>query len=302
MDLVSVIVPVYNTSKYLPQCLDSIMNQTVSNFEVICVNDGSTDNSLDILQNYAEKDSRIKVYSKENGGISSVRNFGISKMNGNLVCFLDSDDYIHPQFLEIMLKEIQEKNVCCCDYQDVSDAYKPSFGKIEEYSRHCVDALQYFATCKDQYLAVWGKLYRANCIKDIKFNEQCHFSEDVLFHGDLFIRNFGINIISAPLMYYRKNPQSLVHKKSSAKKINSLLLVAEHVRKKYKNHKLWKKIYKNRVAKSVSNALKYLDRCDEKAQIYPYIRELYAQKIIRFSQLSFRKKLALLKIIFFRGI
>lgn len=302
MDLVSVIVPVYNTSKYLPQCLDSILRQTVSNFEVICVNDGSLDNSLEILQAYAKKDSRIKVYSKSNGGISSVRNFAMSKMNGNFVCFLDSDDYIHPQFLEIMLKEIQDKNVCCCDYRDVNDEDKPSFDKVTQYSRHLVSALQHFATCKDQYLAVWGKLYRTDCLKNIQFNEKCHFSEDVLFHSDLFAENFDISIISAPLMYYRKNPQSLVHKKSSPQKINSLLLVAEHVLKKYKNHKLWKQISKNRTAKSVSNALKYLDRCDEKAQIYPYIKKLYEKKIIRFSQLSWRKKLLLLKIIFFKGV
>ena len=297
MDLVSIIVPVYNTSKYLPQCLDSILRQTVPDFEVICVNDSSTDNSLKILQNYADKDSRIKVYSKENGGISSVRNFGMTKSGGKFICFLDSDDYIHPQFLEIMLKEIGDKNICCCDYEDVDDEHVVSFARIKEYSLHSADALQYFATCKDQYLAVWGKMYRADCLKNATFHENCCFSEDVLFHSDLFTENFAINIISAPLQYYRKNPQSLVHKKSSINKINSLLFVAEHVYKKYNSHKLWKQIYKNRVAKSVSNALKYLEKCDEKKQIYPLIKKLYKQQIIRFTGLSFSKKIMLLKIL-----
>ena len=94
MSLVSVIVPVYNVAKYLPQCLESLLAQTYANFEVICIDDGSTDNSLQILEDYQQKDLRIKFFSKKNGGPSLTRNYGMQKAKGEYVCFLDSDDFV----------------------------------------------------------------------------------------------------------------------------------------------------------------------------------------------------------------
>ncbi len=98
---VSVVVPVYNSALFLPTCLESIINQTFSDFEVICVNDGSTDNSLQILNEYAEKDKRIKVVSQVNQGQSVARNVGLSLAHGEYIYFMDSDDCVHPQLLEI---------------------------------------------------------------------------------------------------------------------------------------------------------------------------------------------------------
>lgn len=91
---ISVIVPVYNTEKYLDECLNSVENQTLKDIEIICVNDGSTDKSLEILNNHAGKDSRIKVISQENGGVSSARNAGIESSSGSYILFIDSDDFI----------------------------------------------------------------------------------------------------------------------------------------------------------------------------------------------------------------
>ena len=102
-NLISIIVPVYNVSEYLPRCLDSLINQTYKNIEIILVNDGSTDNSLEICKKYAEKDLRIKVIDKENGGISSARNTGIAEASGEWIGFVDSDDYIEPCTYEIFL-------------------------------------------------------------------------------------------------------------------------------------------------------------------------------------------------------
>lgn len=97
---VSVIVPVYNSSAYLKRCLDAIVSQTYANLEIVLVNDGSSDNSLEIMNEYAKKDSRIRVFDKENGGSSSARNLGIKEATGEYVCFCDSDDYYEPDIIE----------------------------------------------------------------------------------------------------------------------------------------------------------------------------------------------------------
>lgn len=99
---ISVIIPVYNTADYLPRCLDSVINSDYRNLEIICVNDGSTDNSLDILNEYAEKDSRIRVITITNGGVSNARNVGIESSSGEFIAFVDSDDWVHRQFFGIM--------------------------------------------------------------------------------------------------------------------------------------------------------------------------------------------------------
>ena len=104
MPQVSVIIPVYNVEKYLRQCLDSVINQTLEDIEIICVNDGSTDKSREILNEYAYKDSRIVVIHKENGGLASARNEGLKHVTGKYCHFLDSDDYIEKKLYEYAVK------------------------------------------------------------------------------------------------------------------------------------------------------------------------------------------------------
>lgn len=108
---VSVIIPVYNVEKYLVECLDSVINQTLPDIEIICVNDGSTDLSPAVLSKYAQNDKRIKILNKENGGLSSARNAGLRIARGEYVCFLDSDDYIHWDALETLYAEASEKRL-----------------------------------------------------------------------------------------------------------------------------------------------------------------------------------------------
>lgn len=98
--MISVIIPIYNSATFLNACLDSVLKQTFSDFEVVCIDDGSTDSSLCICKNYACKDKRVRVFHKKNGGVSSARNFGVSVSKGELLCFVDSDDVINTQYLE----------------------------------------------------------------------------------------------------------------------------------------------------------------------------------------------------------
>ena len=109
---ISVIIPIYNSEKYLHDCLDSVLSQTLDDIEVICINDGSVDGSLDILKGYAEKDKRIVVLDKANEGVAVARNIGINKANGEFVCFMDSDDlYPTDDVLETLYSKAKENNV-----------------------------------------------------------------------------------------------------------------------------------------------------------------------------------------------
>lgn len=103
---VSVIVPVYNVEKYLHRCIDSILTQTFTDFEVLLINDGSKDRSGEICDEYAKKDSRVKVFHKENGGVSSARNVGLDNARGDLICFCDSDDFVTKDWLALFVKNI----------------------------------------------------------------------------------------------------------------------------------------------------------------------------------------------------
>lgn len=116
--LISVIIPVYNAEKYLRSCLDSVLAQTYKNWEAVCVNDGSTDNSQKILEEYAAKDNRFLIINQENGGGSSSRNRALKNINGQFVAFLDNDDLYHPQYLEILYTNLQNTHadISCCSY------------------------------------------------------------------------------------------------------------------------------------------------------------------------------------------
>ena len=123
-ELISVIVPVYNVEKYLEKCIDSIINQTYQNLEIILVDDGSTDGSGKICDEYSRKDNRIKVIHKENGGLSDARNIGIKNANGGLIGFIDSDDYITENMFEVLQKDLRKYNadISSCDIQNVNEA------------------------------------------------------------------------------------------------------------------------------------------------------------------------------------
>ena len=126
MDKISIIVPIYNCEKYLKRCLESIINQTYNNLEIILLNDGSSDNSLKIIKEYKKKDNRIIVIDKKNTGVSDTRNIGIQKASGKYICFCDSDDVLELKYIEIMHKTIKEKNVDLvkCNYKVIDENNK----------------------------------------------------------------------------------------------------------------------------------------------------------------------------------
>ena len=172
--LISVIVPVYNVEKYLSKCLDSIINQTYKNLEIICVDDGSTDSSPMILEEYAQKDSRIKIITRQNGGLSSARNTGVKNATGEFVSFVDSDDWIDLETYEKAIRHFSEgvDSVCwyaalvCeegveCDFDGEKNWHRVKFS-----GKTTLDGDSFFK----HTFTVWNKLWRRSIIDKYKID------------------------------------------------------------------------------------------------------------------------------------
>ena len=123
MPTISIIVPVYNTEKYLHRCIDSILAQTYTDFELLLINDGSTDKSGAICDEYAAKDNRVRVFHKENGGVSSARNLGLDEAQGEWICFVDSDDYVFEEFLQNFISKIDDDVDLICQGMEFDDFF-----------------------------------------------------------------------------------------------------------------------------------------------------------------------------------
>lgn len=176
----SVIIPIYNTEEYLTKCLDSVANQTFKDIEIICVDDGSTDNSLSILNEYKQKDTRIKIINKENGGVSSARNSGIEKSRGTYLTFLDSDDWIDLDLYEKCLEKMKLENA---DILNFGLMFEPShtYGKTVE-SKTFTDP---FYVLENDFMncSVYTRIFKSSLIKDnhITFMDDVKYGEDSLF-------------------------------------------------------------------------------------------------------------------------
>ena len=175
--LISVIVPVYNVDKYLAKCVESIIQQTYKNLEIILVNDGSQDNSAAICEHYRHKDVRITVIHQENKGISVARNRGLDIATGALLSFIDSDDFIHPRMFETLKKFMDSTNadISMCNYQAVFENQSPVQCQVATPG-HCtfdnIEALKrYFSKDHFKMVVVWNKLYKSHLYATVRFPE-----------------------------------------------------------------------------------------------------------------------------------
>lgn len=220
--LISVIIPVYNVEKFLPACIDSAINQTYKNIEIILIDDGSPDKCPQICDEYAIKDSRIKVIHKENGGISSARNAGIEAANGEFIYFIDGDDFTDSQSLEILLQPIIEdsevdisiggfKRVFYTDNKENIDA--PNL--YDNTSINYVEVKDYKMLFHiDLWMVVWGKLIKKQLFNDLCFPEgKIHEDEFVAYK--LCDKSKKIIFCDKILYNYVKRGDSITQKISS---------------------------------------------------------------------------------------
>lgn len=209
--LISILLPVYNTSAYLHQCLDSVLAQTYTTLQVVLVDDGSKDNSLEICLQYAAKDSRVEVYHQENQGVASARNVLLSKIKGDYFLFVDSDDWIEPHMVEYLLSRAvayKAEMVTCGMVKNDDEpsvvAHEKSFTQdevIKEFLRHV-----------DFNGSLWNKLTDVTLLhNEPKFHRGISYGEDALFCWELLKEAKTIVVTDCQLYHYRMNAASLSH-------------------------------------------------------------------------------------------
>lgn len=224
MELISVIVPVYKVENYLDRCIQSIVDQTYQNLEIILVDDGSPDNCPAMCDKWAEKDSRIRVIHQENAGGAAARNVGLDEATGSLIAFVDSDDYIAPMMYERLHEILYQTGAAIaeCAYVLVhGDDVAPSIGDdgLKLYSTQ--DALfsnLYNTACQQ---VIWNKLYKRDVINTIRFVEGKTIDDE--FFTYRVIGNAPlIAVTSDRLYFYRQQAQSVMHQKYSSKRLDAL--------------------------------------------------------------------------------
>ncbi len=199
--MLSIIVPVYNTAEYLSECIESILMQTYPHFELILINDGSSDNSGELCEAYAQKDSRIHVLHQQNLGVSSARNVGLDHAKGDYIGFIDSDDWVEPHFYETLLHKIQAlgADVVQCGYYKYNAKGK---SKTVGYEKLLVTPEEISASFI-QGGNVWTKLFSASLIGDTRFDVNITRGEDGLFDYQVLMNAEKFAIIPDPLYHYR---------------------------------------------------------------------------------------------------
>lgn len=208
MDKISIIIPIYNREQFLKECLESVLQQTHQNFELLLVDDGSTDTSLEIIKSFQEQDNRILVFTKKNGGVSSARNLALDHVTGKYIMFLDSDDRFHKDLLSHLLKNLMEAHadISICDVEiEINGKINNSTNKLIKKSVFTPEVGVKDLTDQSKYLGyVTNKLFKTELIKEnqITFNESIHIYEDQLFTLKAFIKSNIIVYESIPLYYY----------------------------------------------------------------------------------------------------
>lgn len=229
---VQIIIPLYNMEKYISNTLDSLLNQTYRDIELICVNDGSTDTSLEILEKYSKNDNRVKVFTKDNGGIADARNFGLSKITAPYFAFLDSDDTVEPNFIEVMLEKALEtdSDVVFCDFWwTYSD--KEKLQKDGPYQTKEDLLISMFAT-------LWNKLYKTKWVKnsDIQFPKGYRY-EDASFLYKIvpYINKWAY--VDQPFIHYLQRDGSITHNHNE--KVKDMIFVFKDLLKFYHERGLY---------------------------------------------------------------
>lgn len=233
---ISIIVPVYNVEKYLENCIESILNQTFKDFELILVDDGSTDNSGKICDIYEKKDSRIKVIHKNNGGLSSARNAGLDIACGKYVGFIDSDDSIHPRMYEILYDLIKkyESDISCCNYKKIYDIFKDEYENVNSLEVIEMSNIEAIKNLYDKEIGVklviaCNKLYRKNLFDNIRYKVGRLHEDEFMAHRILY-NSKKITYVDNELYYYLQREGSIMSQISYKRKVDTLLSKSDRMR------------------------------------------------------------------------
>ncbi len=227
---ISIIVPVYNVEAYLKVCVDSLLNQRLDHVEIILVDDGSTDGSGVICDKYAERDKRVKVIHKKNGGVSSARNVALDVARGDFIGFVDGDDYISENMYQLLIKSMKEEDcdvsVCNINLMSENNEYKPYHKNAndEQFSRE--SAMKELLTNTILTFSVCNKLFKKSVFNGLRFKEGT-ILEDMDIVYKLIHRARKVFYLSTPLYHYRYNENSILRKPFALKRIDEFYVRVE---------------------------------------------------------------------------
>lgn len=303
--LVSVIVPVYRVEKYLEKCINSIIDQTYKNIEIILIDDGSDDKCPDICDKYKKNDKRINVIHKLNGGVSSARNIGLENARGEYIIFVDSDDYVEKNMIEVLYKNMIETNADISIgnfryiYDDkIVDNYFPKYSNIV-----CDDSK--YEYLYDEYYNIvsiipWGKMYKKSIFKNIKYPlGMVEEDEAVIF--DLFKKAKKISFIDEKIYNYVQREDSIMHN-FSLKRLDAIKIREDRINKILKENlgdNLLKKEYFTYMYLFENDIIPGLIKINQKEKVKVYIkkcRKLALEIKSKFS-LSLKEKIKILIIL-----
>lgn len=229
--LISIIVPVYNIKDYVSNCIESIMGQTYHNLEIILVDDGSTDESGEICDRYAERDKRISVLHKENGGLSDARNCALDRVRGDLIAFVDGDDWIHPQMYELMLNVMEQRRadiVTCWFEREDANFAKHRYTEADLDVRMLTGA-EALSDIETPLVVAWNKLYRKEIFDHIRYPKGKLHEDEYVIHR-IFYKCNRVAVIGQPLYFYTIRGGSIVAQMTPNRINDSLEAFADRVR------------------------------------------------------------------------
>lgn len=291
---ISIIIPIFKVEEYLKDCVDSVIQQTYTNLEIILVNDGSPDNCGAICDAYAKQDARITVIHKENGGLSDARNAGLDICTGDYIAFVDSDDVVHPRFIEILyFNLIQNKSdVVICSILNFDDTleipeilfdYKVLESWNREMFRHNIINSNYLP----QVVTVWSKLYSKYFFDTLRFKKNRFHEDEFILHEIVELTNKCI-YVNLPLYFYRNTASGIMRNRlNSSKKTHDAILCFSERIEFYKNNNLLE--FANVLNKKLVfyKICKYLnDEVD-----LNYYEKIKYIKFVLFSKLHYKSKL-----------
>lgn len=234
--LVSIVLPIYNVAEYLPACLGSLLNQTFKDFEIIAVNDGTDDNSIDILEHYANNDRRIKIIHQKNQGLASARNTGFINSRGKFIYFMDSDDLLDPNaILECMnFAMVNNCEIVTFEHKEISDNLSPEYrSNIQLLDKQLLNGeqlLQHLISIQRRnWIPIWMYFFSRDFLEKsgLQFKEGGINHEDILFVPQIILKALNIGYLDCDYYLYRQRPNSITSCRNSFRKIDHFIIANE---------------------------------------------------------------------------
>lgn len=297
--LVSIIVPVYNVEKYLSKCIESLINQTYTNIEILLINDGSTDNSKKICEQFKEKDSRIKLINKENGGLSDARNKGLQEAISKYIAFVDSDDYVEKNYIETLYSLITKFNseIAIADFRVIKGAKKIKEDETKEYCITPEKAIEEMLYSDFYYISACSKLYKKELFENVEFPKGKMF-EDVGTTYKLIIKANKIACTNKKIYNYVIRNNSITtskFKNGHYDLIELTNIMCEDILQKYPN--MEKGVLRRKIYANISTLNRMLLSKETKAdlELVNYIKKT-GKTILKDNKVPKRDKIAIILI------